>query len=52
MGQPFTIVGVTPREFFGLEPGRAIDISVPLSTQPLLLPGTPCSLLPPLAGCD
>ena len=41
MGQPFTIIGVTPREFFGLEPGRAIDISVPLSTQPLLLPGTP-----------
>ena len=41
MGQPFTIVGVTPREFFGLEPGRAIDITVPLSLQPLLLPGTP-----------
>ena len=41
MGQPFTIVGVTPREFFGFEPGRAIDITVPLSVQPLLLPGTP-----------
>ena len=41
MGQPFTVVGVTPREFFGLEPGRAIDITVPLSVQPLLLPGTP-----------
>ncbi len=39
MGQPFTVVGVTPREFFGLEPGRAIDITVPLSVQPLLLPG-------------
>ena len=41
MGQPFTVVGVTPREFFGLEPGRAVDITVPLSVQPLLLPGTP-----------
>jgi predicted permease len=41
MGQPFTVVGVTPREFFGLEPGRAIEITVPLSVQPLLLPGTP-----------
>ncbi len=41
MGQPFTVVGVTPREFFGVEPGRAVDVTVPLSAQPLLLPGTP-----------
>ncbi len=28
---PFTIIGVTPPEFFGLEPGRRIDVSVPLA---------------------
>ncbi len=27
---PFTIIGVTPQEFFGVQPGQAIDISVPL----------------------
>src|SRR6185295_8825984 len=30
-GRDVTIVGVTPPGFYGLEPGRAIDISVPLS---------------------
>ncbi|HLY63780.1 MAG TPA: ABC transporter permease [Terriglobia bacterium] len=30
-GMSFTIVGVTPPEFFGLEPGASPDISVPLS---------------------
>jgi predicted permease len=40
-GRPVTIVGVTPREFFGFEPGRAIDISFPLSLQPVLMPGSP-----------
>jgi len=40
-GRAVTIVGVTPPEFFGLEPGRTIDVSVPLSSQPLLLPGAP-----------
>lgn len=30
-GSPFTIVGVTPPEFFGLEPGHPIDVSVPLT---------------------
>jgi predicted permease len=28
---PFTVVGVTPPEFFGMEPGSPPDISVPLS---------------------
>lgn len=28
---PLTIVGVTPPEFYGLEPGERIDVSVPLS---------------------
>jgi predicted permease len=27
---PFTIIGVTPPEFFGLQPGQPIDVSVPL----------------------
>ncbi|HEV2668430.1 MAG TPA: ABC transporter permease, partial [Blastocatellia bacterium] len=29
-GAPFTIIGVTTPEFFGLEVGRSMDISVPL----------------------
>jgi len=32
-GHPVTIVGVTERDFFGTEPGRAVEITVPLSTQ-------------------
>lgn len=31
---PFTIVGVTPAEFFGLEMGRSMDITVPMSMHP------------------
>ena len=36
--RPFTIVGVAPRGFIGLEPGRRADIIVPLNSQggPLL----------------
>jgi predicted permease len=37
-GVPVTVVGVTPPEFFGLRPGSAINISLPLSIQPLILP--------------
>ena len=33
---PFTIVGVTPPEFFGSEIGRAFDVAVPLGTEPLI----------------
>src|SRR5262249_36234988 len=33
---PFTIVGVTPPEFFGESVGRAPDIWVPLTMQPAL----------------
>jgi predicted permease len=33
---PFTIVGVTPREFFGIEVGRTFDVAVPIGTEPLL----------------
>jgi predicted permease len=32
-GSPFTIIGVTPREFFGLEVGTVADISVPRTMQ-------------------
>src|SRR5262245_2787571 len=38
-GAPFTIVGVTPPEFFGLEVGSSLDISVPLLMQQQVMPG-------------
>src|SRR5262249_33298636 len=38
-GVPFTIIGVTPREFFGLEVGSSLDISVPLMMQQQVMPG-------------
>ncbi len=38
-GSPFTIVGVTPPEFFGLEVGSSLDISVPLMMQQQVMPG-------------
>jgi len=33
---PFTIVGVTPPEFFGTEVGRSFDVAVPLGAEPLV----------------
>jgi predicted permease len=33
---PFTIIGVTPAEFFGPEVGEAFDVIVPLGTEPLI----------------
>jgi predicted permease len=35
---PFTLVGVAPPEFLGLQPGSKLDIWVPISTQPQILP--------------
>ena len=35
---PFTLVGVAPPEFFGVQPGSRLDIWVPISTQPQILP--------------
>jgi predicted permease len=35
---PFTIVGVTPREFFGVELGEAPDLFVPIMMQPTVMP--------------
>ncbi len=33
---PYTVVGVTPPEFFGVEVGRTFDIAIPLGTEPLI----------------
>jgi predicted permease len=37
-GTPFTIVGVTPAEFFGTEVGSAPDFFVPITMQPAVMP--------------
>ncbi|HWF47274.1 MAG TPA: ABC transporter permease, partial [Bryobacteraceae bacterium] len=37
-GTPFTIVGVTPPEFSGIEIGSSPDITVPLAMQPEVMP--------------
>lgn len=37
-GQPFTVIGVAPREFFGLEVGTSPDIYVPVTMQPTVMP--------------
>ena len=39
-GVPFTIVGVAPPEFFGLEVGQAPQIFVPITMQPVVMPTT------------
>jgi len=33
---PFTIVGVTPPGFFGVDVGRTFDVAIPLGTEPLI----------------
>jgi predicted permease len=40
-GHPFTIVGVSDPKFTGLEPGKEVVITVPLSLQPIVMPGSP-----------
>ncbi len=37
-GFPFTIIGVTPPEFFGLEVGVSMDITVPVMMQKEVMP--------------
>jgi FtsX-like permease family/MacB-like periplasmic core domain len=37
-GTPFTIIGVTPPKFFGLQVGDAPEISVPIMMQPRVMP--------------
>jgi predicted permease len=39
----YTVIGVAPREFFGHEVGRRVDVYVPLGTEPLIR-GTESSL--------
>lgn len=38
-GTAFTVVGVAPSEFFGVEPGASVDIWLPLHAQPQIDPG-------------
>jgi predicted permease len=51
-GTPFTIVGVTPPEFFGVEVGKAPDFFAPVMMQPTLMPASENFLANPflLAG--
>ncbi len=35
---PITVVGVSPPEFYGVQPGRAVDVWLPLHTQPQVEP--------------
>ena len=49
-GSPFTVIGVTPPEFFGLEPGNPVEVSIPISMVAQVRPewavaGTPYSVL-------
>ncbi len=37
-GRSFTIVGVTPPEFFGTQPGRHVDVTAPLGAQTMTMP--------------
>jgi predicted permease len=37
---PFTIIGVTPKGFFGPDVGRSFDIAVPLGSEPVIRPGS------------
>jgi predicted permease len=46
-GSPFTVVGVTPRGFFGIEVGAAPSLFVPILMQPTVVPvlGNPPGLI-------
>ena len=37
-GRTFTVVGVTPPEFFGTQPGRYVDVTTPLGAQTTTMP--------------
>jgi hypothetical protein len=47
-GVPFTVAGIAPREFVGLEVGQGIDLILPLRTEPLIR-GSRTTLLQPRA---
>ncbi len=42
---PFTIIGVAPAHFSGLDPGRAYDLWAPITMLPQLNDGCECGLL-------
>jgi predicted permease len=37
-GRNFTVVGVTPPDFFGTQPGRYVDVTTPLGAQATTMP--------------
>jgi predicted permease len=45
-GAAFTVIGVTPPEFFGLEPGESVDVSIPLAAMPVAQPQIALSASP------
>jgi predicted permease len=47
-GRPFTIIGVTPPEFFGVEVGAAPDLFVPLMMQPTVMAASENLLVNPI----
>jgi putative ABC transport system permease protein len=47
-GVEFTVAGVAPRDFIGLEVGQAVDVILPLRTEPLIR-GSRTTLLQPRA---
>jgi len=49
-GVPFTIIGVTPPRFFGIEVGRSPDITVPMTMYPQLNSGSTQLSDPALGG--
>jgi predicted permease len=51
-GYPFTIVGVSAPAFFGTHVGEAVDITVPLSMQPLVNPDFGISLVTGVGADD
>ena len=49
-GVSFTIVGVTPPEFFGVEVGTSPDLFVPVMMQPAVMPVSENLLVNPING--
>jgi len=35
---PYTVIGVSPPEFYGVQPGRSVEVWLPLHTQPQVEP--------------
>jgi predicted permease len=47
-GTPFTIIGVTPPEFFGVEVGSSPDLFLPIMMQPTAMPDLENLLVDPI----